>query len=51
MYMYGHVLQVIRGGHVTGRVLPHYSCWKDTHFVEIREQEMEEILGIATVVH
>ena len=48
------VLQVIRGSHVTGRVLPHYCCWRDTDMVEINEQEIEEILGTSEhlqVVH
>ena len=39
-------LQMVRGGHRTGRVATHTGCWEDTWYVMLSEEEIEKTLSV-----
>ncbi|GFO22437.1 phytanoyl-coa dioxygenase domain-containing protein 1-like protein [Plakobranchus ocellatus] len=39
-------LEVVRGGHRTGRVARHIGCYKDTWYLSLPEDEMEQVLEV-----
>ncbi|KAL8619571.1 hypothetical protein ACOMHN_019627 [Nucella lapillus] len=39
-------MEVVRGGHLAGRVANHTGCWEDTLFLSLDEEEMTNTLGV-----
>lgn len=37
--------QVLKGGHKTGKVAPHLGCWRDTWYIYMDPNKIEDTLG------